>query len=58
MRTLNEVLAEEMKDPEFRKEWMALEPEFRRIREQFREEARERERTQIQSRESPQELYA
>ena len=38
MKTLEEVIAEEMKDPEFKKEWDALEPEFRRIREELRAE--------------------
>lgn len=32
MLTLDEVLAEEMKNPEFKKEWDALEPEFQIIR--------------------------
>ena len=58
MRRYEEVLAEHMKDPEFRKEWLALEPEFRRIMEELREEKRQRERARSQSREPPQELYA
>lgn len=32
MRTFQESLAEQMKDPEFRAEWDALEPEFQIIR--------------------------
>ena len=39
MRKLEELLAEEMKDPEFKKEWDALEPEYRRIREELRAES-------------------
>lgn len=31
MKSLEDVLKEEMKDPEFKKEWDALEPEFQRI---------------------------
>ena len=39
MKTLEEVIAEHMKDPEFKKEWDALEPEYRRIREELRAES-------------------
>lgn len=38
MKTLEEVIAEHMKDPEFKKEWDALEPEFRRISEELKAE--------------------
>ena len=33
MKNFRDALREEMKNPEFKKEWYALEPEFRRIRE-------------------------
>lgn len=42
MTTLEEVLREKMKDPEFKKEWDALEPEFQLIRQQLDEEKRKR----------------
>lgn len=35
MKSLDDVLKEEMKDPEFKKEWDALEPEFQRIRQEL-----------------------
>ena len=38
MKTLEEVIAEHMKDAEFKKEWDALEPEFRRIKEEYEAE--------------------
>lgn len=39
MKSLDDVLKEEMKDPKFRKEWVALEPEFRRIRQELSSDA-------------------
>ena len=33
MKNFRDALREEMKNPEFKKEWEALEPEFRRLRE-------------------------
>ena len=33
MKNFRDALREEMKNPEFKKEWDALEPEFRQIRE-------------------------
>lgn len=42
MTTLEEVLREEMKDPEFKREWDALEPEFQLIQQQLDEEKRKR----------------
>lgn len=42
MITLKEVLREEMKDPEFKREWDALEPEFQLIRQQLDEEKRKK----------------
>ena len=33
MKNFRDALREEMKNPEFKKEWDALEPEFRRLRE-------------------------
>ena len=36
MKKLEEVIAEHMKDAEFRREWEALEPEFRRLREEMK----------------------
>lgn len=42
MITLKEVLREEMKDPEFKREWDALEPEFQLIRQQLDAEKRKK----------------
>ena len=33
MRTFDDYLKEKMEDPEFKKEWDRLEPEFEKIRE-------------------------
>ena len=38
MKNYREFLKEEMKNPEFKREWDALEPEFRLIREQLEAE--------------------
>ncbi len=35
MKNFRDLLKEELKDPEFKKEWDALEPEFRRIKQQL-----------------------
>ena len=35
MKNYREYLEEELKDPEFKREWEALEPEFRRISEEL-----------------------
>lgn len=38
MKNFRDALREEMKNPEFKKEWDALEPEFRRLRKSLEEE--------------------
>lgn len=35
MKNFRDLLKEELKNPEFKKEWDALEPEFRRIKQQL-----------------------
>ena len=40
MKKLEDVLQEKMEDPEFKKEWDALEPEFRRIRQSLNREGK------------------
>lgn len=42
MKNYREFLKEEMKNPEFKREWDALEPEFRMIREQLEAENKAR----------------
>ena len=42
MKNYREFLKEEMKNPEFKREWDALEPEFRLIREQLEAENKAR----------------
>ena len=39
MKNFRDALREEMKNPEFKKEWDSLEPEFRQIRESLDEQA-------------------
>lgn len=41
MKNFRDSLKEKLKDPEFKKEWDALEPEFRAIRQQLDAEARD-----------------
>ena len=56
MRKLEEVIAEHMKDPEFKKEWDVLEPEFRMIRERLKAENKTRE--SLETRQSENEIFA
>ena len=42
MKIYREFLKEEMKNPEFKREWDAMEPEFRMIREQLEAENKAR----------------
>ena len=42
MKKLEDVLREKLKNPEFKREWDALEPEFRLIREQLEAENKAR----------------
>ena len=39
--TYQQVIDEKMKDPEFRREWEALEPEFRLIKKRLKEDLRD-----------------
>lgn len=42
MRTFEESLSEHLQDPEFKREWDALEPEFQLIRQQLDAEKRKK----------------
>ena len=42
MKKFRDLLKEELKNPEFKKEWDTLEPEFRRIKQQLDSEDKDK----------------
>ena len=42
MKTYKELLEENLKDPEFKKEWDAIQPEMERIRKEIDEQTEKR----------------